>query len=52
MRETIIWILVVAILTSFVYIQGLQEQFCKAEQDCFDEAPVRDDASLKIEDLS
>ena len=34
MRDTVIWILVVAILTNFAYIQGLQEKFCKSEQDC------------------
>ena len=41
MRDTVIWILVVAILTNFAYIQGLQEKFCKAEQDCFGVDNVR-----------
>ena len=41
MRDTVIWILVVATLTNFAYIQGLQEKFGKAEQDCFGSDNVR-----------
>ena len=41
MRDNVIWILVVAILTNFAYIQGLQEKLCKAEQDCFGVDNVR-----------
>jgi hypothetical protein len=33
-----------------INIQGLQEKFCKAEQDCFG-APGQVEISFKIEDL-
>ena len=38
MRDTVICIIVVAILTNLAYIQ---EKFCKAEQDCFGVDNVR-----------
>ena len=39
------------ILIKDIHRQGLQEKFCKAEQDCFLGPRGQPDTSLKIEDL-